>query len=912
MQKNKSPFLFITLFQFILILSSALFFIQDAKADGLATVSVPTTISSSTTWVEGYVYIINTTTINNGATVSVDPGAIVKFSTTTSRLTVNGALDVNGVATNSVYFTSLADDSVGGDSGNDGATTGQAYQWKDVYIGSTGNADIDNAVIRYGGNSLGSRGDIYNLHTLNLTNSTISSSYHGVYQSGSASSSTISNSVISNNGMYGLWIIDGSMDVSNSTISESLHDGIRIDSGADSVTINGNSINNNGTNAISLPASISGNNYFTESNNTANFNDINGIYLSGSSIATGSVTWPKTSIPYVLRTITIPQTATLSIDPGVVIKFDYDPAYAYITVDGVLDVNGTATQSVYFTSIYDDAADGLNTDNATNSVGVSKWKYITINSGGSANFDHAVVRYGSYLSSSNIRNSGGTLNFTNSKTSNGYHGIMQYSGSSTISNSEMSSNSYHGVWIIDGSADVSNSTIDANISYGIRADSNTDSITVSGNNITNGSNYAMNFSASALGKVHFTESGNTATNNLINGSYISGTTATGSITWERDSVPFVLGDVTIPSNATISVNPGVIFKFASSANRLTVNGVLDVNGVATNAVYFTSLKNDGVGGDTNNDGGASSAQAGDWKDIYINSTGKVYLDHAIVLFGGYSYGTGANIYNNGGTLVMNNSRSQLSYLYGIKQVSGTTTAKGVVLAQQSYGARVQGGSFEITDNSLFIGNTTFGIYNSSGYSINAENNHWGSDANDGPSGDGLSGSGDRITTNVDYYPWWGEGYYIKGISAVNKDTNEIRYTATTTVIVGYGTELSGAVNKWNEDPDMGKINIDSDTATTSVDVEISATYTTNVNWYGLTTILDVPESIVLNTYTIEERDELTPEQRQFVITHELGHALGLSDSVEVLNIMYEEAEDPEEEWQTYFGDQDKAAYNFLY
>ena len=60
------------------------------------------------------------------------------------------------------------------------------------------------------------------------------------------------------------------------------------------------------------------------------------------------------------------------------------------------------------------------------------------------------------------------------------------------------------------------------------------------------------------------------------------------------------------------------------------------------------------------------------------------------------------------------------------------------------------GTINITNNNIF-GNSSYGIYHpSSSIILNAINNWWG-DAS-GPSGVG-SGSGDVVSSNVDYEPW---------------------------------------------------------------------------------------------------------------------------------------------------------------
>jgi hypothetical protein len=901
MRKNrKHSFLFITLFQFILILGSALFFIQDAKADNI---NVPTTISSSTTWVNGNVYIISagTTTINNGATVSVDPGAIVKFSSTTSRLTVSGILDVNGTTTSPAYFTSYKDD-IGGDTNGDGSSTSPAaYDWKDIYINSIGKAYFDYAVIHYGGkNGTSNNGtNIYNYGKIDLAYSTVSDAYYGIRLTGSAGAATISNSKILNNDSNGVQVDDGTLTLTNSAISDNIQHGLNVSSGTDSLTVSGNIFSNNASRAVNIPVTFDN---LTESNNTATDNGINGIYTAGTTILYGNnINWAKTSLPYVTGDISINSGATLSVDAGAIIKLE--SSSSGWVVNGALNINGTATDSVYFTSLADDVGGDTGGDGSTNGQKY-EWEDIYIGSSGRANINYAVIRYGGKSGANNtgqdIYNYGGIITLSHSTVSDAYYGvrIAGSGGSVTISDSEISNNDNHGVFAQVGTLNLTNNTISDNSQNGLRVESNVDSLTITGNDFTSNASYAIDLPVTFD---NLTESDNTATFNYYNGIYTSGTITSGNnISWAKTSIPYVVGGLTIASGSILSIDAGAIIKLSSTASEFIVNGVLDVNGTTGSPVYFTSLKDDSenAGGDTNNDCGWG--EHGDWKDIYINSGGTAYLDHAIIKFGGNTSNT--NIYNNGGTLVMNNSSSEHSDSDGIKQTGGTTTAKGVILAKQFYGARVTGGTLEITDKSLFFQNETHGIYNSSGSTINAENNFWylGGAPGGGPGYDTATGS-------VDFDPWWGKGHFIRGYSAVNKLTNEIRYTEDTV----YDTALSGADTIWETYP-YNIIEIEPDVASTSINLNIYDVSLGDVGWYGQETMydLDLPHDLMLNTDEIVE-DSLSTESIQFVISHELGHSLGLADSDAeenpTENVMYGYPA-----WQQYLGDEDKASYDLLY
>ena len=103
----------------------------------------PQTLASSISYdtrLRGYrTYIVsNSVTVASGATLTLQPGTILKFNTGCS-LTVNGTLDAQGTRAAPIVFTSLKDDAHGGDANGDGDKTyAQAGDWHQI----TGNGTV--------------------------------------------------------------------------------------------------------------------------------------------------------------------------------------------------------------------------------------------------------------------------------------------------------------------------------------------------------------------------------------------------------------------------------------------------------------------------------------------------------------------------------------------------------------------------------------------------------------------------------------------------------------------------------------------------------------------------------------------------------------------------------------------------
>ena len=309
-------------------------------------------IISDTTWsLAGSPYIVTgDVTIRHSnpsygtaiAKLTIDPGVEIRFDPGTGLYVglnyrhdtydYYGALSAKGTADAPIVFTSNSSNPSPGD-------------WVGiVFRDQTDDAQtaLEYSVVEYGGSTSSDKRNIYCANA----------------------NPTIKNSTIQNSSGSGLYLSSSSPTIEGNFISDNGQDGIYSDDSSAAV-ISNNTINNNGGAAVNIyPMGVK-----NIRNNHGSGNGKNAIAIRGGDI-TSSSTWVKLNteaLPYVVTgDITIRYSnpswgayiATLTIDPGVEIRFDPGTGlyvglnYRYDTYDyyGALSVQGTAELPVVFTS----------------------------------------------------------------------------------------------------------------------------------------------------------------------------------------------------------------------------------------------------------------------------------------------------------------------------------------------------------------------------------------------------------------------------------------------------------------------------------------------------------------------------------------------------------------------------------
>lgn len=326
--------------------------------------------------------------------------------------------------------------------------------------------------------------------------------------------------------------------------------------------------------------------------------------------------WTLAGSPYrVTGDVTVPAGQTLTVEPGVVVKFNWGAID--LIVNGTLSAVGNAGARIYFTSDRDDSVGGDTNGDGNTLPYPDLWGCLrfTATSGGGA-LDYAEVRYGGWSTDG-------------------------------------------GIWIEGGQVSVTNSVLRDIAGSGIRVQNSNPTLT--DNEYANNTWAAVSMDLASDPAI----SGATVTNNRINGLALDSGSLVGDRVWDdTDLVHAVFGNITVPAGQTLTLAPGLIVKVEYGAKNLIVDGRLLAQGTAAAPICFTALRDDGVGGDTDNNG-ANSVYAGLWGSIRVNasSTGTI-MNHVAVYYGGWGYA--GNLRVDGGELTLTDGLLQSADGPGIR------------------------------------------------------------------------------------------------------------------------------------------------------------------------------------------------------------------------------------------------------
>jgi len=466
--------------------------------------------------------------INSGAEVTIEPGVIIKIYNY-QDIYVEGGLKADASSGDPIIFTSMKDDNAGnpGDTNGDGDASAPAQSdWGTINFKATSDdafSKIDNCEIRFSGDNY--KGAVtYTDAAATMNNTTITDSYFGVRCEGSSTP-----------------------QISNTNIQNCYADPI----------------------AMSLKSNPTFSNISFLANGSSGIRLLEGTLSSNATLIRRSIAGIS-NIAYIVENLTISPNAVLTIEPGVVIKYNEVCCHTNsIIVDGGLIAEGTPTEKIIFTSIKDDSSGGdTNNDGNNSEPQKGDWRDLR--------FDSSTLDSVNSLINCEFRYGG--------NTSGGDAAIRLFNSQAIIDNCIIEQSSSAGIAIF-GSANplISNSEINNVSSTPITLSMFSNPMFIN--------NQSFNVGIMALGVRPENYS-------------VDGTIPVRSFAGFTNITYYLFGTSTINSGTEITVPAGIVFK----NGRFDVKGKLILDGTPTAPIVFTDLEDDEFGNpmDTNGDGTSSS------------------------------------------------------------------------------------------------------------------------------------------------------------------------------------------------------------------------------------------------------------------------------------------------------------------
>ncbi|QQG46627.1 MAG: lamin tail domain-containing protein [Candidatus Niyogibacteria bacterium] len=483
-------------------------------------------------------------------------------------------------------------------------------------------------------------------------------------------------------------------------------------------------------------------------------------------------TLTKQNSPYLIGRddITVAAGSTLTIEPGVVIKF-VTLSEPSLIISGKIIADGTAASPIVFTAFEDDDyggdmnGDGICDPSNASSTAVcpvaGSWQQILIQSTSqNSSFANAIIRYGgrwfsnsTYKAMVAVDNTNATFDAVTVEYSNGHGLWLQQNSVSSVSNNSIFRNSTNsdsglspgaaGLRVAGGSPTINGNTFENN-RYGIYISSAPQAI-ISSNTFNNNSVSAVESSGAVA-----SFSANSGSGNAFNAVVLTGditSSAVGTTTLKSNSLAYLIkNEVNVLASTTLAFEPQIVVKghadFNNAAGKLTIKngGKIFSNNSSASDLIFTSLYDDSAGGNTDN--AVNIPLAGDWYGIVIEDGGILDMKGFTLRYAGGKT-TGINTDNKAGLWIAadaakidtavteNNFQNGIRFaptanLFSVKNTTirnHTQKVTGVAA-----GLRVVGADGTL-ENMTFSGNEK-DIAASSGYSIDMSGCNCGSPSTD--------------------------------------------------------------------------------------------------------------------------------------------------------------------------------------
>ncbi|MEM9828564.1 MAG: Ig-like domain-containing protein, partial [Planctomycetota bacterium] len=539
------------------------------------------TLTEDTSWSD-VIRVTGDVTVPEGVKLTIDPGTVVKFAPG-RFLSAVGTLDAIGSASDPIIFTAITDDSVGGDTNEDGdASTPYPGTWEAIYL-SGPDSRVQHAEVRFAGDTNGDgigSGATASLqlafpHSAETADRQTEIKHVQVLHGfGDGVRASVGRPIIEN--------VDVSQMLGHAY--EFLHDAAPQ---AQSLTAS----NNQGGDHIAIQGGD------LREDRTWDYGDLP-LHIVASNVR--------------VFDIDAASPATLTIAPGTIVKFDN--GWYLQSVSGRIDARGTASEPIVFTAIADDSIGGdSNADADATTAYPGFWESIYLD-GPSNAFENVEIRYAGDTNGDGIGSGAiGALELRRVADDD------DQDTQTRLQNVRISDVFSNAINVQAGRPTLD--TIHADGALGVPYFFDHDSAP-----ITN----------------ELTARGSVQGDRIV----VRGGDLSEDRTWDYGDLPIHLQGNNMRVYAdendnpyTLTIAPGTVVKLDSGLFFHSVTGTIEAMGTQAEPIVFTALTDDSVGGDANGDGDGSTPYPGFWESFYLDGPNNVF-ENVIVRYAGDTNGDG--------------------------------------------------------------------------------------------------------------------------------------------------------------------------------------------------------------------------------------------------------------------------------
>ena len=176
-------------------------------------------------------------------------------------------------------------------------------------------------------------------------------------------------------------------------------------------------------------------------------------------------------------------------------------------------------------------------------------------------------------------------------------------------------------------------------------------------------------------------------------------TISGDVVWNKAGSPYIVNSLNIPLGTSLTILPGTVVKFNVEFAWVNVYGKLIIGEHATSEkVFLTSISDDSIAGDTNNDNTGTIPTAGFWNGINMLS-GTSTIVNTEMRYGGKSE-SGQVIAQGTAHVTLDNVLLAHAGTHALSQTGGSLTVNNSTIDHVAKGIVSNGGTLTMEGNTF--------------------------------------------------------------------------------------------------------------------------------------------------------------------------------------------------------------------